>query len=85
MGVAYDIAANALDNAVSQLFGNDPRVRSVGIDRHGDGYGFHVIRNAAQILPLSAAVGPPLGNIQSIPITYRNRQADPEPDRKSVV
>jgi hypothetical protein len=82
MGVAYDIAANALDSAVSQLFDNDPRVRSVGIGRHGDGYGFHVIRNAAQILPLSAAVGPPLGDIQSIPITYRNRQADPEPHVK---
>ena len=61
MGVAYDIAANALDSAVSQLFDNDPRVRSVGIGRHGDGYGFHVIRNAAQILPLSATVGAAIG------------------------
>src|SRR5436305_2150821 len=32
-----------------------------------------------QILPLSAAIGPPLVDIQSVPITYRNRQADPEP------
>src|SRR5262249_54975492 len=82
MGVVYDVAANALDLAVNHLFDSDPRVRAVGIGRHGEGYGFHVIRNAAQILTMSAAVGALPAEVQKVPLTYLNRQADPEPHVK---
>ncbi len=82
MGVAYDVAENALNLAVEQIYKSDMRVRSVGIGRHMNGFGFHVTRNTAQIVPLSAPLGPPLLAVQSVPITYEDRHANPEPHVK---
>jgi len=33
-------------SAAAEIFGADPRVRSVGVGRHGGGFGFSAIRNA---------------------------------------
>lgn len=82
MGVPYTVAANALDAAVGRIYQSDVRVRAVGIGRHGNGFGFQVIRNTAQILPLGLALGPPLVDALNVPITYQDRQADPEPHVK---
>ena len=76
MGVLFADAEKALDDGVKQLFGSDPRIQSVGIGHHGDGYGFRVVKNAAKILPLSASIGPPLSHIGNVPITIVNSHAE---------
>jgi len=81
MGVVLQEAEETLDEAVKVLYQSDPRVRSVGIGRHDDSYGFHVIRNAAQVLPLGGVSPSPLA-IHNVPITFRDRHADVEPHVK---
>ena len=76
MGVLFADAEKALDDGVKQLFGSDPRIQSVGIGHHGDGYGFRAVKNAAKILPLSASIGPPLSHIGNVPITIVNSHAE---------
>lgn len=76
MGVPFIIAEQALDDAVKALFGTDPRIQSVGIGRHGDGYGFRVVKNAAKILPISAKVDPTPSHIANVPITIVNSHAE---------
>src|SRR5438552_418163 len=78
MGVPFADADKALESAAKELFKNDPRVRSVGIGRHGNGYGFHVIRNTAQVFPLAGALGPPPLAIQKVPVTFYDRRAEVE-------
>jgi len=68
-------AQGSLDDAVKIIFESDPRVRSVGIGRHEDSYGFYVIRNAAQIVALSARVQPP-DSFRGISVSYHDRQSD---------
>lgn len=63
-GVAFDEALTHLDLAVAEIFNSDPAVRSVGIARHGNGFGFRVVRNSSVITPLSAP---------SAPLTHYNR------------
>jgi hypothetical protein len=70
MGVPFNDAEQAIDDAVSEIFESDPTVQSVGIGRHGEGYGFRVVRNAAMILPLKANPGPPIHKFQNIPVTF---------------
>ncbi len=72
MGVALQEAEETLDEAVKVLYQNDPRVRSVGIGRHNDSYGFHVIRNAAQVLPLGEVSCPSPLAIHNIPIVLKS-------------
>lgn len=76
MGVPFADAERVIDDAAKQLFGSDPRVQSVGIGHHGDGYGFRAVKNAAKILPLNALSGPPLSHIDHIPVTVVNSHAD---------
>src|SRR5581483_4091445 len=69
-----------LESAASRVFGSDERVRSVGIGRHGSGFGYVAVRNAAAILPLGglesiAAAVPSFGEI---PVTYVDSHNDPE-------
>lgn len=82
MGVTLQEAQNTLDEAVKVLYQSDPRVRSVGIGRHDDSYGFHVIRNAAQVLPLGEVSGPPPLAIHNVPVTFQDRHTDVEPHVK---
>jgi hypothetical protein len=86
MGVNFSEAEACLDSATSELFKNDT-TRSVGIGAHGSGYGFHVIRNAAQIVPLSASVriqafSATPAMIQNVPVSIFDRQAEIEPHVK---
>ena len=75
MGVSWQNADEALQGAVEILFGN-PTTRSVGIGQHGDGYGFHVIRNVAQVLPLAAASVATPADINNVPLTIVDRYQD---------
>lgn len=87
MGVTFAEAQAALNTAVQQLFEN-PITRSVGIGAHGDGYGFHVIRNTSQITALAAKVaisGLTLSTpamIDNVPISAFDRDADIVPHVK---
>jgi len=72
MGVPFAEADEVLDDAVQQLFADDPSVQSVGIGRHGDGFGFRVVKNAAQVLPLNARLGAPKHFVGVIPVTFVN-------------
>jgi hypothetical protein len=77
MGVAFSEAASQIEQAASQVFDSDPRVRSLGIGRHGSGFAYVAIRNAALPVPLSSPL-PVLANFQNIPITFQDTQRDPE-------
>jgi hypothetical protein len=57
MGVAFQVCEDNLDLAVQDLFDADPKIQAVGIGRHERAFGFKAVRNAAKILPLSAAKG----------------------------
>jgi len=82
MGVTWTEAENCLDDAVKELFQN-PTTRAVGIGPHGDGYGFHVIRNTAKITPMAATFGiaqtmiaPAM--IRNVPVSIFDRHAEVE-------
>jgi hypothetical protein len=78
MGVTLPEAENALTIATKELFQN-PTTRSVGIGVHGSGYGFHVIRNIAQIVSLSAVAGRSMAlpqMVQNVPVSIFDRRAD---------
>lgn len=88
MGVPYEQAAASLDAAANSLF-KDSTIRSVGIGRHEDEYGFFVVRNAAPIMPFAAMVGakaPKLKTvpqtIQSVPLVLREAANDISPHLK---
>jgi hypothetical protein len=82
VGVPYSVAENALRVAVEEIYQSEVRTHAVGIGRHGNSFGLHVVRNTAQILPLGATIGPPLLDVQNVPVTYHDRHADPEPHVK---
>jgi hypothetical protein len=81
MGVSFAEAEKSLEPALKMLFPY-PRVRSVGIGSHGNAFGLHVVRNTAQILPLSVSLGPPALDVHGVPVSYRDRQTDVEPHLK---
>src|ERR1700674_1739473 len=87
MGITFARAQAALNTAVQQLFEN-PTTRSVGIGAHGDGYGFHVIRNTSQIAALAAQVAIPgrklstAAMINNVPISAFDRDSDIVPHVK---
>jgi hypothetical protein len=76
MGVSFIDAEKAIDDAVQKIFESDPTVQSVGIGRHGDGYGFRAVKNAAMILPLSAKLGPSVHMVGNVPVTFVKSHAD---------
>ena len=55
MGVPYRQVEGALDDASTELFG-DRSIRSVGIGRNGDQFGFFVVRHDARIVPQAGMV-----------------------------
>jgi hypothetical protein len=71
MGVAFQACAEALDQAVDDLFDADPQIQAVGIARHGDGFGFKAVKNAAKIVTTALAKGKkrPVTSIKKIPVT----------------
>jgi hypothetical protein len=76
MGVPFREAQTNLDLAVKQLFGADPRIRSVGIGRHGKEYGYRVVRNKAMVLPLSAGAPAVPAHIANVPVVYSDTPAE---------
>jgi hypothetical protein len=59
MGVPFEEASDNLEDVAKELFDIDFRVRSVGIVRHENTYGFRAVRNSA--VPVSES-----GNISNI-------------------
>ena len=78
MGVPFDEALNSLEDAVGTLFDADPRVRSVGVTRHGDNYGFRAVRNSASILPLNAMNVAVPREINGVPVALTDTPAEVE-------
>ena len=69
MGVSLTEAKKNLDLAIKQVFAADPRVRSVGIGRHGSEYGYRAVRNSAVVLKMAALPQPPT-RVANVPIIY---------------
>lgn len=67
--LSIDVAKTLLNETAKLVF-RDPRVRSVGISRHGDGFGYRAVRNSAMITPESAIVAAALPSDFDLPITY---------------
>jgi len=80
MGVAYGLALEQLESAASGVFGADKKVRSLGIGRHGSGFGYVAVRNAAAIQPLGGveAIAAAVPSFGKIPVTYIDSQNDPK-------
>src|SRR5438105_1524385 len=55
MGVSFQSCEDVLDKAVNDLFDADPQIQAVGIARHETMFGFKAVKNAAKIVPSSAA------------------------------
>ena len=70
MGVPFRECADQLKESVRDLFGTDPQVQAVGIARHGGGFGFKAVKNAARIVPSGGghAVGPLPAKVNGIPV-----------------
>lgn len=71
MGVPYEQAADNLNAAANTLF-KDSSIRSVGIGRHEDEYGFFVVRNSAPITPLGAALSMKAASMKAVPQTIKS-------------
>jgi hypothetical protein len=77
MGVALGEAVAQIEQAASDVFGADSRVRSVGIGRYGPDFGYVAVRNASLPVPLSSP-RPAQANFRNIPITFLDGYHDPE-------
>lgn len=63
-------------SAAVEIFGADPRVRSVGVGRQGEGFGFSAIRNAKVPVPLSQVKG--ISEYRGFSVTFLDTDRDPE-------
>jgi hypothetical protein len=78
MATRLEAVLEKIELAATQVFDTDPKVRSVGVGKTNDGYGFIAVRNANAIVPLSrASKGIPPRHIDGIPIEYLSSYADP--------
>lgn len=75
-GVAYEVAEEHLASVAATLFGSDPRVRSVGISRHGSSYGYRAVRNSAAILPLNAQIMSIGTTLEGVPVRFTDTPAE---------
>jgi hypothetical protein len=69
MGVSFEQALENVENAAMRIFEADPTVRSVGVSRHQDSFGFRAVRNAAIPLPLAAG-RPEITHFKDIPVAF---------------
>jgi hypothetical protein len=81
MGVPLKQATASLENAVKTLF-EDPTVRSVGIGKHDQSFGFFAVRNSAAILPLAAPIPAKAKAVAQIPVVFRDTPNEVEPHVK---
>jgi hypothetical protein len=81
MGVNFQTCEDLLETAVNTLFDSDPQIQAVGIARHETAFGFKAVKNAAMILPLSAAkrTTKPVKAIKKVPVTIETATANIEP------
>jgi hypothetical protein len=77
MGVPFGQAEEAVESAAEILFDLDPRVRSVGITRHGEAFGYRAVRNSAMIVPL-AAIGEPVREVHGVPVLFTDTPGEVE-------
>ncbi|HEY2291657.1 MAG TPA: trypsin-like serine protease [Thermoanaerobaculia bacterium] len=77
MGVPFRQAEEAVESAAEILFDLDPRVRSVGITRHGEAFGYRAVRNSAMIVPL-AAIGEPVREVHGVPVLFTDTPGEVE-------
>lgn len=69
MGVPFQEAADNLEDVAEELFDADIRVRSVGIVRHKDAFGFRAVRNSAIPVPLGADISK-VGLVKGVPVIF---------------
>lgn len=67
--VSIDLAQARLESAARVVF-RDPRVRSLGITRNGEGFGYRAVRNSAMITPEKGFAQSSFVNDFGIPVTY---------------
>ena len=77
MGSSFGIASEKLTEAVIELFGADPRVRSVGIGRSGDSYLYRAVRNSAIVMPMNVQPAAP-SHIHDIPVVFVDTSGEVE-------
>jgi hypothetical protein len=77
MGVPFRHAEEAVEAAASILFDRDPRVRSVGITRHGEAFGYRVVRNSAMPVPQSV-ISASVHEVHGVPVFFTDTPGDVE-------
>lgn len=77
MGVPFEKAVDRIKDAL-EVFDTDPRVRSIGIARHGEGFGFRAVRNSSEILPFSLSTEAFPGAIEGVPLTFTDTPSEVE-------
>jgi hypothetical protein len=77
VGAKLEQATEQLMEAATEVFAADPRVRSVGVGRCADGFGYIAVRNAAVILPQTAKLTA-LTEHHGIPVSFIDSHRDPE-------
>jgi hypothetical protein len=79
MRVELQTALDSVDDAAFKIFGVDSGIRSLGVGRNGDGYGYIAIRNQRATSPQALRIGArsPPDSIDGISIHYQNSVADP--------
>jgi hypothetical protein len=78
MGVPFGQAVETVEEAAAILFDRDPRVRSVGITRHGEAFGYRAVRNSAMIVPEAAMIGEPVLEVRGVPVAFTNTPGEVE-------
>lgn len=76
--VSFEEAANRLEEAAATLFDADPGLRSVGICRHGNGFGYRAVRNSP-VVRTSGASRVPVTRFERIPVRVSEVAAEIQP------
>src|SRR5262245_5257966 len=75
--VPFEVAQEHLEAAAERIFRLDPRVRSVGVSRHGAGFGYHAVRNGAMLLPAGGVIDEQ-EPVEELPVRYTDAPGDPK-------
>lgn len=72
-------ALSKVEPAAGEIFDADATVRSVGVGRVGNGFGYIAVRNVQAIIPFNLQQKmAPLNSFEGIPVVYAESHADPE-------
>jgi hypothetical protein len=72
MSVSFWQAQERVEEVAAELFAADPSLRSVGVTRHGDRYGYRAVRNSAALTPFAAV------EVLGAPVFFVNTPAEVE-------